>query len=511
MTRQEPTALVGTSTQTLRRIIGTGTAWTALSGVANLALIPAILHFTSASTYGAWIALGTVIAIGSLADAGIRIETSRRIALAFGLGDEHGMQEAASQALTAMTSIVVPTCVSAAVATPWIVDLVLPKGVPGYSNVSIRLVLWSLLAILAVRLVAGAQLAALRGIQRTDVESISQIAGLVVNVTALLIGLSAGGGLVALLIAFALSTATSLVYQGRQLRQLVPPLRWRWARPERATLTPLMAGSSLALFSQVSDIFDTQWDKLVISHYVSPAAVASFHIGATLTLQAKALAVLPLAPLLSANSELGTSDPHRLDRIQRRLTKMGAVVASTVLGSLFAFGPAFVDLWLGDTYSDAGRVTRWLCLAIASNLISAPLTFQAYAEGRHRLPGIGAAANIAINAVMSVIATPHIGMMGAVYGAIAGNVVGTVIFLALARRELSRWSWPPLTSLSLAAVAATAAVFLGADQIRTWWWLVAIAGPTSAGLLLLGWLAEGLGLRRAPVPDHPGRPSRGSR
>ena len=51
---------------------------------------------------------------------------------------------------------------------------------------------------------------------------------------------------------------------------------------------------------------DGQWDKLVLSRYAGPDAVASFQVGTLLVMQAKMLAILPLTPILAAVADSET-------------------------------------------------------------------------------------------------------------------------------------------------------------------------------------------------------------
>jgi O-antigen/teichoic acid export membrane protein len=222
------------------------------------------------------------------------------------------------------------------------------------------------------------------------------------------------------------------------------------------------------LVTQISDVFDSQWDKLVLAHFVDPAAVTSFFVGTSLTLQAKVIGAIPLAPILVAVAEGRATSFERSRMLQVRLMKQGSVLASATLGALFVFAPAFIELWLGRGHDDAARAARYFTLAVLINLMIAPAALQAYGEGRQHLAALGAMCNLIVNAIFSLVLTMHIGLMGAVYGSILGNLIGALGFTSIARRRLSYWLWPRVRAIVLACVIGGTVLLLHVDRPRTW-------------------------------------------
>jgi O-antigen/teichoic acid export membrane protein len=214
-----------------------------------------------------------------------------------------------------------------------------------------------------------------------------------------------------------------------------------------------------------------------------------------LVLQAKALALLPLTPLLTAVSELGHARAAEAQRLYERLQGTGFAIGAAMLSAAFGFGPAFVRLWLGADFTAAGRVVRLLVVAVAVNLYVAPLAIRAFGEGAHRLPGIASLVNVVVNGALSIVLTARIGLDGALYGSIAGNVAGTAIFLVLMRRRQGGgWRLPPLRSLSLGAVLACALMFARTGDIANWPVLIA-----AAALYLVAVTPVCLRLERIPL------------
>jgi O-antigen/teichoic acid export membrane protein len=308
-------------------------------------------------------------------------------------------------------------------------------------------------------------------VQRGDVETNGLMISAPLMAVVTVVGVSLGWGLWALyagsLAGLVFSTTWNLV----GTRRVVPRLRLRLVLLPPRVAKSFLALSGLALLSQVSDVVDSQWDKIVLSRYVGSSAVASFQIGTNLVLQGKVLALLPLAPLLVAISELRRRDRSRMEELFSLMARAGMVLGTVVLGAIFVFGPAFVRLWLGNdpSIAGAGDATRLFTLAIALNLASAPLAFRAFGEGWHSLAAAGSAVNMVVNGALSLGLTMAIGFNGALYGSIAGNLAGTAFFFVLMRRRMGdRWVAPPWRAGAVGIVASAAVVLAGASQLTSW-------------------------------------------
>lgn len=465
----------------------------------NLVILPFVLNQLGEQLYGAWIALAALVAVGSLADAGIRTEVARRTASGYGAGDRLAMENAANVGMTMMCLTVTPVLLLALALAPALSHAILPSGVPGYQDDEIDLLLRVLLIAMAINLVLSAFFAVLRGVQRSDVEALGQVVAVPAYGVTLLIGINAGWGLWSLAWAQLASIGVALVFQGVGVHRITPWLHPRIGRASWASIGSYLALSGLALVSQIGDIFDSQWDKLVISRFVDSESVTAFHVGTMLVLQAKAVALLPMAPLLAGIAELRVKHHAEARALQAELMKAGSVTGSVILGVVFAFAPSFIALWLGTSYGAAGTVARIFVVAAGLNLLSAPIAFQAFAEGAHRMAAGAALTNIVINAAASLVLTIQVGLYGAVIGSVIGNLAGTAVFLVGARRRLSTWVAPPVFAPLFAVVVVSGLVLAGIDEVRSLPEFV-ITGVLVAILLAVGCArAEGLSLRTVVV------------
>ena len=459
----------GTSRQTLLLGFRSAAGATAVAYAVNLAVLPFVLHRVGPHVYGAWATIASLLAIGGLADAGVRLEIVRRVAKARGAEDDDALVAAVHEGVTVLVLLASLVLVAGLTGAAFIRAFAFPDGVAGYTAPALDGLVRSVFALVAASLVLNGYFGVLRGVQRADVEATAQVVAVVVAAAVTVVGIARGFGLWALLAGSLAQLSVVSAWKWVGTRRLIPNLRPRLLTLGRVRVRSYLALSGLVLVAQVADVVDFQWDKLVLSHFVGSAVVASYHVGTGLVLQAKALAMLPMAPLVVAVAELSQRDAARLHALSAELVRAGMVLGSVVLGGLYAFAPAFFHLWLGPDVPRAGGVARLYVIAAAVYLLSTPLACRALGEGWYRLVAAGAVVNMAVNGALSLGLTVVVGLNGPLYGSIAGAVANAVVLHAAVRGRCGGgWNLPPLRAAGLAAAVTAVAVALGLDQARSW-------------------------------------------
>lgn len=492
---QAPPSETGTSRRTLLQTLRSAAASSVIGYAVNLALLPFVIHRLGPGLYGAWITAAALLAVGGLADAGIRVEIVRRVGAAHGSGDEGDLVRSVHQGVTLLAVVAGAFLLVGVVFAGGLRAFAFPTGVRGMSTSEVEWLIRAVFGVLAFSLVTKGYCAALQGLQRTDVEMAAQAVAVPVGAALTVGGILIGWGIWAMLGGALGELLLVFGWQYLRLRRLLPALRPRLVRMTGAAGRAYLALSGLVLISQLSDVVDSQWDKLVLSHFVGSAAVASFQVGTSLVMQGKALVIVPLAPLLVVIAELRQHDEAKMEGYFQVLAKLGMVLAAVVLGGIFVFAPSFVRLWLGAELTPAGGAARLFAVASVIGMTSAPLALRAIGEGWHRLVAAAAGVNMVVNGVLSLAFTVWFGFNGPLYGSIAGNLAGTVTVVLLVRRRLgSRWTPFPLRALGVGLTAATLAVATGVDKAGSWPVLALIAG---AWVPLVG--AAAVAAERVPV------------
>ena len=466
----------GTSRRTLSMTIRSAGLATLVQYAASLILAPVVFAGASVATFGAWATISSILAIGALADAGLRLEISRRVADAAGEGNDSRVRSAVHEGTTLLMVVAGVTVIVGCVVTPLIRSFALPQGIPGMTAGEIDLFLRLTFVLLGASLLADGYFAVLRGLQRADVENHSRLIGVVVGTVTAIIGIELGWSLWALLAGAAAQDLTAIALQAIATRRVVPELRFRVPSLRGTAWRGMLSLSGMALVSQISDVVDSQWDKVMLSRYVGSTAVAGFQIGTTLSLQAKAIALLPAAPLLVAIAELRRRNPAQARRVLDVLCSATFAIGAVTLSGLVVFAPPFLHLWLGRDLPSAVASARLFTVAVACNLLAAPLAYRALGEARHRLTAIASLTNIGVNAILSYVLTVTIGLKGPLYGSIAGNAIGTALFFLLMRRALGPdWRWPSWRAPAIGVTAAILGLLLGFDRVSSWPALIARA------------------------------------
>jgi O-antigen/teichoic acid export membrane protein len=370
---------------------------------------------------------------------------------------------------------------------PLVRSFAFPAAVAGYSADELTTILRATLVIVAFALLVNGYLAILRGLQRSDIESLSTAAATLLGLAVTLIGASAGWRLWALVA----GEATQVLVAGSAAIVATHRLhvRLRLTRIDRRVVAGLVGFGGFAFASQVSDLIDTQWDRLVLSRFVGSTAVTAFTVATSAVLAAKLLALLPLTPLLTSTAELSDSEPERMEALYATLTRAHAAVTATVLSVTAVLGPAFIQLWIGAETSRGGEAVRLFAVAIAINLWVAPLATRILGSGRGMLAAAASAANVLVNGFVSFTLTMTIGFRGALLGSIAGNAIAAVLFLLLVRARAPRFfRFPRWRAYLVGLVVAVCGSLVANPGVRTWPSLfaaVALMVPAVATLCLI--------------------------
>lgn len=478
---------LGTSRATVTRALTTNTLRIVIALPVSLVLLPIVFSRLTAGQFGVWAVLSTLLAVGALADGGVRTEMVRRVADAIGRGDRQAAAASASQGLsillvTGLTVTVVGWLIAPAVASFAFSGG--PTGVPRSDTIEL---LRGVLLLLGAALVTNGLFAVLTGLQRPDFENLGALAGTLAGAATTIAFVYQGVGVWALLWGSVAQWLAACLVQLRGLTTLPADLRPRLVLLGGGTLRAYVGLSSLLLLSQISNVVDFEFDKLILARYVDSAASGHYDIGTTVVLQVRVFALVPLTVALAGLAELFSRSPADAQRLFANVRSAVLALTAVLMSLLFVFGPAMVRIWLGDSFGDAGTASRMLAVAMAANAVAAPGAYYAVSRGWHHLAAIGALVNIIVNAGTSYTLVVLHGFSGALWGSIAGNVAATVVFLALLYRQDRSVAVAGLIRPVLAAALLSAAsIALGAGD--------ASLSAATLAVLVPGWLVVAVGL-----------------
>lgn len=478
-----PSTHTGTSRKTVVRVLRSSVVSQLVSAIVGFAILPRVIKGVNISNYGEWATLAAILAIGQLAQSGVGTEIARRVATAQGARDTAAIQMAVRQGVTVLTGVgLLIELVTIAVAHP-VVNLVFSTVTAGQRG-QLVLLLIGIVTLFAIGLVGNAFFSVLTGLQRSDYAIWSGIAAVVAGAFATLAGLAAGLGLWALFIADCVQLLVTWVGPMLGVRRLLPDLKFRLIWVSRAAVISFIGMPTMLFVAAASDLFDSQVDKLVLTHTVGPKASAMFQIGVSMVQLVRGVALIPLAVMLAGTAELYRSNPSRLRRLETLSGSSVQAIGATCAGGLMLFAGPLVTLWLGPGYSEVALSARVLAAASLLNIWSAPWSYYAIGRGRYHYVLIGAGTTAIVNAATTVLLTTRIGLAGALIGSVAGSTAGTLIArLLLLRWERREWLSPALRATTVVAVVVVPAMFMRVQIPASW---IGLVGWGSAYLVVCG-------------------------
>lgn len=456
---------IGTSRHAVVRTMGSGLARALVVPATSFVVLPLVLAELGTVRYGVWATLSSLLAIAGLVDAGVRTEIIRRVADAHGSGDLRSGVRAARQGATILAGGAVLIAGLVSIFNAQIVRFTFPD-IGGDLEAETRAILVLLSVLLSVSVVNGGLFSVAAGLQRADFENVTILVSGLASAIVTVVGVRVLGlGLWGMAWGAVAGVAVLVAGQIWATRRVAPDLRWPFTTVGRRTITSFFAVSTLLFVSQLGDVVDFQYDKIILSRYIGADAAGQYQLGTMLSLQLRLLALLPMTILLAGVAELWRQSPARATRLLQAVTAFVYGAGGLLMTGVIVLAPAFMQLWLGDGYDEAGRAAQLLAVAMAVNLVAAPWT--SYAIGRRwvDIPALSATGNMVTNAAVSFALVRAIGFDGALYGSIAGNVVGLMVFYGLLRhRARASWLFPVVRPLVVCVVVGVGS----AELVARW-------------------------------------------
>jgi O-antigen/teichoic acid export membrane protein len=265
-------------------------------------------------------------------------------------------------------------------------------------------------------------------------------------------------------------------------------LPFRLVRVSRSVVFGFIGMPAMLVVASASDLFDSQVDKLVLTHVVGPQASGMFQIGVNLEQVLKNAALVPLAVMLAGTAELYRSNPGRLRHLEMLAGSTAQAIASIAAGGIILFARPFMTVWLGPGYGHAALSAQALAIAALLNIWSAPWTYYAIGRRRYHYVLIAASTTVVVNFVATIVLTSTIGLDGALIGSVAGSAAGTLVArLVLLKWERRSWLTPALVTTGLTGLVVGPLAYIAMPFAATWPSLIAWGSLYVAltGVLLL--------------------------
>jgi O-antigen/teichoic acid export membrane protein len=460
-----------------------------------LGLVASVLfvRWLGADQYGqaAWF-LSLTLYINILVSAGLGTPLTRRLAICRTRGDRAGMLHLLRRLLALRALSLVPAALMLLAAAAW-----LP------ASTGPRVLMWYVLALLAVSFVNASMVRSLQGCFRQDVLALLTTAEVVVKLglvwwwgqgTATAATLLGAGA-----VAEGISTIVAAWFLARSLPKgaTAPGAETREDAPGLRTL--LREGRPTWLLSLAERILGREIDVLIIGLLASPAQVTVYTLGYTVANLGISLTTSAAESTtnLTAFTEAGTAGAGTPRRLLRAMTEFWLllVVPAAVGGAVV--GPRVLHTFYGSAAEGAGLVCAILFAALALMALAAIGRDALLGAGRDRRAVMVFGAGGAVNLALSLLLTRPLGALGPALGTLAGAIVTTALIFGREISPAALWRWRRPLLVSAAAlgglvVAAKLTAELGPGTMAL---LATVAAGAGAYVLLLALLKPRTSLR----------------
>lgn len=398
-----------------------------------LLITPYVLHHLGEVRFGIWALLGVLTSYAKLSDFGMGTGIIKFVA------EYQARQEYETRNQILSTALVLYTVFSGTllliifVLLGWIVDEVF--RVPAELREEAIFVYTGGMIIFALSLTLNTFSSVLQGLQKMDITNALGVAGNVLRVGGTFFFLEAGYGLQGLVFNEGL---VALVVAGLGfffLKKALPDLRLSPFLFRRRLVKTILGYSLNVQISNVAGLFIFQINKVVLSYFLSVAAVSFFELGLRFADRVRVVVFTAVHPILPAVSEVQvTRGMDRVHQIYYRSLRYLLLFGAPLFLLTTVLAPPFIRLWLGPGFERTSVTLQVLSVAFFIMALSFPGSFIVHGIGLPRYGAYASLANGLMSVAFSIVLVKTMGYYGTVVGVLLAQVLHTIFFYYLFHR-----------------------------------------------------------------------------
>lgn len=183
--------------------------------------------------------------------------------------------------------------------------------------------------------------------------------------------------------------------------------------------------------SMIVDMLYWSTDKVLIGAMLGTVAVAIYNIGGTFTsmLQNMTTAISSVfVPRIMSMVEK-KRPIEEMSELLIRIGRLQYMIVALILSGYIVFGKVFIHFWAGDDYSQAYTIALLTMIPLAIPLIQNIAYNVIVAQNKHRFRAIMYAVIAVLNVIMTILAIPQYGIIGAAACTAIAFVIGNGIIM----------------------------------------------------------------------------------
>lgn len=376
-------------------------------------MMPFLIHELGDYWYGIWTVVGSLAAAYHLFDMGMASAVTRYVSRSFGLKDDHQANVTINTALaiyTAIALVIVLVSIIASYVARGFVDDAATKDVMQW-----------LVLIIGVSVALEFPFNALAGVANAKLKfhqvALARIAMTLIGAVLTWWAISEGYGVIALaVITFCTARFSNLLYF-LICRAAFPGFQLSRRLASSDNSKELFQYSAWSFVIAIAYQMRNNIDNFVIAGFLSAASVTPYAIGLRLVdyvAQFLSQATNMFVPIFTAYH--AREDKTELHTKLQFVTRLNLVLALIAGGGLVVFGEAFINRWMGPSYTEAYWVMVILLVGRMIGFANHPLNSALYAANKHSIVAKIDIIEVALNLALSLVLVQYYGLIGVALG-----------------------------------------------------------------------------------------------
>lgn len=403
---------------TLRRNALFSVAEVLLNGLGLFFIYKNVVSTLGVSLLGVWSLVLATTAFGRLADVGISAGLARFVAREQAKGEAGSPQSYIETSMLSVAAIMGMLTLMAY----WPIYFALGIALHNQQLALAREIIPYALLTFWLLNINAVTAAALLGLHRADLRSISNICGMLVQVAAslaLVKGFQLKGLAWAQTAQYVVAIALSWSFVVR-VGRTVPVLPTHF---HRGLFKELLGFGTKLQIGTIANLLFEPTTKIIIGYIAGTAVLGLYELAYRMVYQVRGVAITALQNLVPAFANLKETDPASLGPLFRKTCRMAAIVGAPIMTAVIAGAPLVSLIWIGTYDPDFVRLTALLSLCWAVNILAAPAYFLGMGTGEVNVSVGGQV----VTGVLSPALGLGLGLAFGAYGAVCGVVVGKIV------------------------------------------------------------------------------------
>jgi O-antigen/teichoic acid export membrane protein len=455
---------------------------TFLGIVYGVLLVPLYLHYFDITTYGAWLASGSVIAIMGIFDMGMNLVFAQKLASAIGAKkwDEFSKEYTAGMVISVILFVLM--CLAGLLIAHYIPHLVNAR-VSDYSIISNSFIIATIGAGLTI--ISQNMAAALSALLETKalgiISTVSLIAGVGVTIYTLIIGL----GVIAIPFGVLVRNIINTIGTALLVRSVWRKYDIKYRSLEKKYLMDLLKSVAPVFTSRTATMLLRNNQLIIIANVLGPGPSAIY------SLTSKAIStvggfIMPIASAVFASfSQLhGEMDKKKILNATNMLMQLITVVSCiAVLGSVF-LNKNFVYLWVGKKAFGGNLLTIFIAISFIFNVRSNTLNTLLMALGKMISSSVAEFITALAQFLIIILCISKYGIIAIPIAEIISVILMRSIILVKIFKQYFECSWKDSIKLNLSGFEILIPLFLLSIFLQS---VVPSVNWYVFGILAIGW------------------------